>query len=220
VTTDQDNERNPPLAELLDRLGTELPHLAQRLVVADAMRRERIVLMADGVRFRGLDELLSTLDRIEMAWAADPQLDRLCFLVARAMADFETAIEATLSGYVSVAADAMRDVMEVELLLLDFFVEPSRLNAWLTSTRSLRMREFRPVAVRGRLISLGLHEIVGTSRVAADYAAHSEALHVAPHESPMPFQRKGHVPSEDIVSLDSGFIEMFEHAGVWVTHYS
>lgn len=71
----------------------------------------------DGARFQGLDELLQ-------AFTANPTLHRIARLIHRSRADLETATEAILSGYVAVVADAMRDVMEIENLLLDFAVNP------------------------------------------------------------------------------------------------
>jgi hypothetical protein len=167
--------------------------------------------MRDGVRFAGLEELLLKLDEVADAWAADPQLEPIAFLVRRATADFETAIEAGLSGYPTVAADAMRDVMEIELLLLDFYVDPERVRLWLNADRATRLRDFAPGALRRRLIDLGLHEIVGTADVQTDYQAHSEALHVTPHQIPVPFLFKGYVDAQDVISLDSSFVEIFEH---------
>jgi hypothetical protein len=168
--------------------------------------------MLDGVRFAGLDQLLLALDRIASAWEEDVELGRCAFLVHRAVADFETAIESALSGYHAVCSDAMRDVMEIELLLLDFSVAPERLGAWLSSDRTTRLRTFSPRSLRERIIGSGLHEVIGTRRVGSDYRAHSEALHVTPYSPPFAFMRKGFQPAEDFVSLDSSFIEIFEHA--------
>ncbi len=75
-------------------------------------------------------------------------LSRLAFLVTRSAADFETATEATLSGYLSVAVDAMRDVMEIENLLLDFAVSPAHIDEWLAAGVSQAFRQ--GVELRGR----------------------------------------------------------------------
>jgi hypothetical protein len=167
--------------------------------------------MIDGVRVACLDELLGRLDHIAEAWDGDPQLQKISFLVRRATGDFEAALEAGLSGYPSLAIDAMRDVMEIELLLLDFYVEPTNIDGWLTADRPTRMKVFPPRELRARLIKLGLHEVVGTAHVTADYHAHSESLHVNPTSPALPFLRKGHVPENDLVSLDASFVEIFEH---------
>jgi hypothetical protein len=204
-------EDTQPYAETLDRLRAAKPRLAARLIAAERMRGARAALMLDGVRFDGLEELLAKLDEIAAAWDSNAQLARVGFLVRRAIADFETGVEAGLSGYPSVAADAMRDVMEIELLLLDFYAEPENLDAWLKSDRSARLGTFSPRELRRRLISLGLEEVLATD-VATDYRAHSETLHVLPGHLLLPFIAKGHVESADLMSLDSSFLEIFEHA--------
>ena len=168
-------------------------------------------MLCDGARFHGLDELLTKLDQISAAWKQDAELSRIAFLVDRLSADFETAVEANLSGYSSVVFDAMRDVMEVELLCLDFVLEPARIAAWLKSNRKSRLREFSPGAVRQRVMNSGLHTVSSGDRIDADYAAHSESLHVSPVSWPVPFLSKGYVAEEDLVTLDAGFYEMFEH---------
>ncbi|KIZ17579.1 hypothetical protein [Streptomyces natalensis] len=61
-----------------------------------------------------------------------PELSKLAFIVERTHADFMTALEATLSGYFSVASDAMRDVLEIQYLLMDFAINPGHADDWLT----------------------------------------------------------------------------------------
>jgi hypothetical protein len=76
--------------QLIDRLVTTHPRLAKQLAAAQRTRTVRIALMSDGVRFRGLEALLSKLDQIAFAWERDSQLEPIAFLVRRAVADFET----------------------------------------------------------------------------------------------------------------------------------
>jgi hypothetical protein len=125
-----------------------------------------------------LQELFTYLDAIRDAYAADDELPKLAFLVARAIADFETALEATLSGYQGVAADAMRD--EIESLLLDFAVHPEHADEWLTRDRGVRLRKFSPAKVRDRLIAAGMPPFSDEGWEPADYRGHSESLHVTP----------------------------------------
>jgi hypothetical protein len=56
--------------------------LSARHLAAEETRRERLRLLADGVRFAGLEELLTKLDTIQESWKEDPKLDRVAFLVA------------------------------------------------------------------------------------------------------------------------------------------
>jgi hypothetical protein len=195
----------------LAQLAAKHPRLARQLLVAEQTRVNRTELLLDGARLHGLEELLAKLDEISASWKQDAQLRPIAFLVDRLGADFETALEANLSGYPSVVFDAMRDVMEIELLCLDFTLEPARITAWLTSDRKSRLREFSPGAVRQRVMNSGLHSISSGDHVDADYAAHSEGLHVSPVSWPVPFVSKGHVVEGDLVTLDAAFYEIFEH---------
>jgi hypothetical protein len=77
------------------------------------------------MRLKGLEQLYTYLDAAIESYSLIPKLAVLAFLVRRVRADFETALEATLSGYQGVASDAMRDVMEIEGLLLDFAAHPT-----------------------------------------------------------------------------------------------
>lgn len=197
---------------VLKDLQSQCPRLAQRLFDADKTRTERTALMREGVRFAGLDELLLKLDEMQSAWASDPQLANIAFLITRATAAFETAVEAGLSGFPAVAADAMRDVMEIELLLLDFYLEPSQIDAWLNLPPARRRREFSPARVRGRVMRSGLAAVASTTDINSDYSMHSEMLHVNPRPSPLPFMRRGYLADNDILSRDASFIEIFEHA--------
>jgi hypothetical protein len=189
-----------------------MPRLTRGLALAEEIRARQAALHADGVRLAGLEEWMQALDRIQASWTADPQLLRVAFLVRRAIADFETAIEVTLSGFPMVAADMMRDVMEIELLMLNFFVSPDDIDTWLFSTSKVRWKAFRPAVLRARLTDLGTVEELGTAQAEADYRAHSEALHVSPGEDLLPAFSKGLAPLDDPIALDIGFIEMFEHA--------
>ncbi|MPZ52858.1 MAG: hypothetical protein GEU79_09015 [Acidimicrobiia bacterium] len=140
----------------------------------------------------------------------DRNLERIAFLIERAIADVETAIEAALTGYPGVASDAMRDVMEIELLLLSFFADPDRMDLWLTGDERTRRREFTPAALRKYLKKIGIGDLNSPS-AASDYKAHSAALHVNPDPPLHVSLAKGHVESDDLLSLDRGFIEVFEH---------
>src|SRR6266498_3914098 len=132
----------------LAELAAERPRLAAALQRAQQQRAHQAASLLHGARFKGLDELLRRLDELARGFEADPMLSRLAFLVTRSAADVETATEATLSGYLSVAVDAMRDVMEIENLLLDFAVSPAHIDEWLAAGVSQAFRQ--GVELRGR----------------------------------------------------------------------
>lgn len=132
------------------------------------------------------------------------------FLIDRLISDFEAALEATLSGYFSIPADAMRDVMEIEYLLLDFLADPQQVDRWLLADHKTLRREFAPAAVRKRLHTAGVSPFE-TSDQANDYAAHSAALHATPASRNHPLAGKGRLAEDSYPLDDAGFWEIFEH---------
>ncbi|WP_238964029.1 hypothetical protein KN248_019670 [Mycobacterium paraintracellulare] len=209
--TPQSAEPQPSYQQSLARLEESKPRIAHALREADERRIKRLAALADGMRLRGLEQLHVYLDAAAESYASLPPIADIAFLLARVRADFQTALEATLSGYQGVAADAMRDVMEVEGLLLDFAATPANIQEWLQADRRLRMRKYGPAQVRDRLKDAGISPYSDEGFEPVDYRAHSEALHVTP--SQLPTSGRGPEPVEDPLGLwaDVGFIEMFEH---------
>jgi hypothetical protein len=194
----------------LQRLADTRPRLARALQQAERLRTDRLRLYLPGKRLAGLEQLLRYLDALSKAYVSSGDLAKLVFLLQRVASDFETALEATLSGYQGVAADAMRDVMETEYLLLDFATHPDHADEWLSSDRDARLRKFAPSKLRKRLIDAGIPPFSDDGWEPVDYRAHSESLHVSP-QIPLVGAR-GIEPHPDGSMLsDAGFIEMFEH---------
>jgi|tagenome__1003787_1003787.scaffolds.fasta_scaffold20358553_2 hypothetical protein len=198
--------------DLLERLAHVRPRIADRLRRAHQLSTRRLRLMLDGVRLHGLEEWLGRLERVIDAWDAEPRLASLAPLIRRALGDYEGAIEAALSGYPAIAFDAMRDIVEIEHLLLDFYIEPARVEDWLQADRQERLNRYGPRQVRSRVLESKLHEIAGGYDPKTDYAAHSEALHVTPPRPGLPFEERGLVENDHLWVLDVPFWEMYEHA--------
>jgi len=192
----------------LAELAAKRPYLAAALQRAQQQRAHQAASLLHGARFKGLDALLCRVDDLARAFEADPTLSRLAFLVTRSAADFETATEATLSGYLAVATDAMRDVMEIENLLLDFAVSPAHIDEWLAATPVTMQRRFRPAKIRQRLHAAQEGRYATTAE-SMDYQAHSAALHVSPHRHPI--AAKGFSADQEWQG-DAGFWEIFQHA--------
>lgn len=201
----------PSYVESLAVLADRHPQIAAALRVAEKRRAERLAMYLDGARLQGLEQLYTYLDAAAEAYSDSPMLAPLRFLVDRVSADYVTALEATLSGYQGVAADAMRDVMEVECLLLDFAAHPDNAQEWLHSDEALRRRKYMPVRVRERLQSAGVPPFADDDFEPVDYKSHSESLHVNPGQARL--STRGPDPDEDPIPFygDLGFIEMFEH---------
>jgi hypothetical protein len=201
---------DPSYAAVLTEIGIERPRLGTALLQAEQQRTRTAAALMSGARFRGLDELLRHLDDLGRAFSADPACSKVAFLVTRCAADFETAIEATLSGYLAVAADAMRDVMEIENLLLDFAIHHDLIDEWLAADqKALKGKgKFSASSVRTRLHAAGEGRYATTAQ-SLDYQAHSAALHVGPHQHPV--AAKG-FSAEQGWEGDAGFWEIFQHA--------
>lgn len=214
--TPQSSEPQHSYQHSLASLVESKPRIAQALRQAADRRTERLTGLIDGMRLRGLEQLYAFLEAASKSYASLPRIAELTFLLDRVRGDFQTALEATLSGYQGVAADAMRDVMEIEGLLLDFAATPRNIPEWLQSDRPLRMQKYSPAHVRNRLKDAGISPYSDEGFEPVDYRAHSEALHVTP--SQLPTSSRGPEPLEDSLGLwaDAGFMEMFEHGDrIW-----
>ena len=71
-------------------------------------------------------------------------------------ANYEMGIEAALAEMRDLVFNAMRDVMEIEYLLIDFTHNPEHINEWLGMPFDKPMRKFSPVQLpRGEPNVLG-----------------------------------------------------------------
>lgn len=170
---------------------------------------QHVESLKDGARLRGYEELIQHLIDLEPVFRKNRKLQPTAFLIPRARADFETALEAGLSGYTSVSHDAMRDVMEIEFLFREFYFEPQHIAQWVTCSDKERFSKFRPFALRQRHAKR-----LGTQpedlNEASDYKGHSMFLHVNPYRNP--FGGPGMSEASAIpFGHDSYFWEIFEH---------
>lgn len=126
----------------------------------------------------------------------------------RTARDFEAALEAGFSGYLSIAVDAMRDVLEATDLVLMFSTDIKLVDAWLGMPPDDN-RKFSPQKVRGRLHNKGV-KYKENSWATSDYKGHSRALHVNPWWELV--GEKGMYPRETPLFRDVHFWEIFGHA--------
>lgn len=149
----------------------------------------------------GLDQLLSHIELAEKTYGGSATLRNVSPLVSRARGDFETAVYCLLSGHAGAAADSMRDVIEVELLLLDFATEPGRVPMWIDADEDQRRSKFGPARIRKRL------QANGRDVSDEDYAAHSQILHVNPGLAPV----GGKGAAQSAYSILVGLADVFLH---------
>jgi hypothetical protein len=179
--------------------------------VLERAQRNRAALLAKyatGQRLRGLNEILDYLAAAEVAYGNAGPLQQIRFLVARATGNMEVALEALLAVEPTIVCDAMRDLMEMELLLDDFLHDPSAIGTWLTLDKKARRKRFDPVKLRERFAAR-VGEDPKALGVSACYAIHSELLHVTPLVSPF---GRGVVEGAHPFDIEICFAEIFEHA--------
>ena len=203
----------PPYASSLKDLTVNFERLSSTLEEAEVRRANALLWLADDARLKGVNDLLEQLDRIAIAFTVEDRLRKLAFLIRRLIADFETALEATLSSYAAVAFDAMRDALEIEYLLRNFALDENLIDEWLNADEKTIVDKFGPAKVRKRLQAAGIQGF-GRNAQSADYKGHSQMLHPTPHGSPI-LPEKGRTPP-GIFGRDIGFWEIFDHArGIW-----
>lgn len=101
----------------------------------------------------------------------------------------------------------MRDVMEIEFLLREFYFEPAHIADWLQCSDKERNDRFRPAVLRQRHAARVGKRLQDMGE-GADYRGHSMFLHVSPHANP--FGGPGLVADRSPFSADSCFWELFE----------
>jgi hypothetical protein len=184
-----------------------LPLVWAELEALQRRRREHRSRYAGGVRLLGLEDLIAHLDTTASEFESGSDLPTGARrLVVRARADFIIAVDATLAGQLSVASDAMRDVLEIEMLVLDFIAKPTHLQRSLEGSDRDRRTFFAAGTLRKRLRQAGAAEVT-RSVFGLDYKAHRAALHVNPTE--LPIARK--VGAVEAWEVDAGWWEIFEH---------
>ena len=206
----QHKSRRPRrLSSIVREVSRTHPKTGAILSRAQTNREQHLERYAGGARLRGYEELLEHLEQLESVFHQSRRLRGLAPLIRRVRGDFQFALEVTLSGFHSAAHDAMRDVMEAEFLLREFFHCPSRIDEWVTAGPNDLRKNFQPGGLRKRHakrlgrepVDLGEHH---------DYRGHSMLIHVSPYLHP--FGGTGFTAPDGPFDTDVCFWEMFEHA--------
>jgi hypothetical protein len=218
-TTPSGEPDAPGYDELLEQVLQTAPHVAAALTRAHRNRTRELdrYLNADALRTHfagtyvaGLDEIFSVLDAIIDAYQRSVVLKDIRFLIMRIRADFESAIDAALSGFNGVVLDTMRDVMEVEYLLEDFLRDAQHIREWFNADRATLLGKFSPAALRRRQAAAA---DIAPEKLpdAFEYRLHSEGLHVLPSFMLNDLAGKGFTAAPFPRAVEFAFAEMFEH---------
>jgi hypothetical protein len=162
---------------MLQESAEHYPLATDALMRADRHRPRRWQQFIDPIDVQAIDLLLGFLMEASDALAAASASRDLDFLPTRIADDLRMSLEGMLSGYLQVASDAMRDVIDTELLIRDFALDPRQIDRWLNADERLLKREFKPVDCRkrqARALGVPIDDVAG----ATDYKAHSQLLHV------------------------------------------
>ena len=168
---------------LIRNLKSSHPILARHLRMAESNRQQRLARYLSSARLEGIEELLGHLELMQQRFSEHHRLRRIAFLLEKSREAFVTATEAALSGYYSVAFDAMRTVMEIEFILRDFRYNTKHLEEWFVCSGKQRLNKFRPAKLRERYAT---RRKTRTEHLpeSNDYGEHSRALHVGPDQNP------------------------------------
>ncbi len=202
------NESTTAYESLLQEVMKRCSKVGAVLERAQRNRRALLSQYATGQRLRGLNEILCFLAAAEAAYGNAGPLQEVRFLVTRGTANLEVALEALLAVEPTIVCDAMRDLMEMELLLDDFLHDPAAIRDWLTLDKKTRRKRFDPVKLRERFAAR-VGQDPKALGLSSCYALHSELLHVTPLISPF---GRGVVPYEHPFDVEILFAEVFEHA--------
>jgi len=155
------------------------PLTTEALMRADRHRPRRWQQFIDPVDLQAIELLLNFLTSASRSLGRISDTRDLTFLPARIADDVRISLEGLLSGYLQVVSDAMRDVMETELLIRDFALDPNQIEMWRDASEEVLRKNFQPRHLRQRqakALQVAPTNVPG----AADYRAHSELLHVRP----------------------------------------
>lgn len=195
-----------PYLEIIADLKHEYPSIAQALDQAGRARARQLTTQGIDARLRRLESLLQVLTASARIW----QLRHAAIgrLILRARNDFTVGLEAAISGQVAVTANAMRDVMELELLLRDFTLDWLKVDEWFLKDDRFRRKTFAPVEVRKRLsAAIGVSPDQLPDKT--DYDAHSMLLHVNPVDLDM--LEGGFELRVRIAATQLALAEVFQH---------
>lgn len=161
----------------LQKSANSYPLATDALMRADRHRPRRWQQFIDDIDLKAIDSLLEYLIAVSRSLTEASETCDLDFLPDRIADDVRISLEGLLSGYLQIPSDAMRDIIETELLIRDFAFDPSRIDRWRNANEHVLRKEFRPVHLRKRqadVLGVDTKDVPG----ATDYSAHSQLLHV------------------------------------------
>jgi hypothetical protein len=211
-------EQPVPFSRLAEEVATSHPRLGSHLLRAEQNRGSELRLyykdhpldpQFEVSYLDGLEALFKYLDEVHQLFRRHDELQPIAFLIERATGNFIVATDAALSRFNSVVFDAMRDTMEIQLLLRDFAYTPAHISEWIRADEHRRYARFSPKQLRRRHAQRASATSQGES---VDYKLHSILLHVSPLQPLGGLAAHGIVTTDEAPGSELCFWEIFEHA--------
>jgi hypothetical protein len=183
----------------LEQSAESYPLVTEALMRSDRHRPRRWQQFIDSVDLQAIELLLNFLMSTSTLLEKDSGTRDLAFIPTRLADDVRVSLEGLLSGYFQVSSDAMRDIIETELLIRDFTLDQEQIGRWRNATERVLRNEFRAGQMRSRqanALGIPISDVPGTT----DHHAHSRLLHPGP---PLLFERSPESGHQAIHVLDT-----------------
>jgi hypothetical protein len=194
----------------LEESAKSYPLATEALMRSDRHRLRRWEQFIDPVDLQAMEALLDFLTSASGLLEEDSETSDLAFIPIRIANDVRMSLEGLLSGYLQISSDAMRDIIETELLIRDFTLDPQQIDQWRNASKRVLREKFQAGQMRKRqadALGIPIADVPG----ATDYGAHSKLLHLGP---PLLFERSPESGHQAIYVLDALYDIMFHGLSV------
>lgn len=194
----------------LEESAKSYPLVTEALMRSDRHRARRWEQFIDPVDLQAMELLLNFLTSASNLLEDDDKTYDLAFIPTRIADDVRMSLEGLLSGYLQISSDAMRDIIETELLIRDFTLDLQQIDRWRNASERALRNDFQAGQMRKRqadALGIPISDVPG----ATDYQAHSRLLHLGP---PLLFERSPESGHQAIYVLDALYEVMFHGLSV------
>jgi len=194
----------------LEESAKSYPLVTEALMRSDRHRPRRWQQFIDPVDLQAIELLMGFLTSTSNLLEEDDGTSDLAFIPTRIADDIRMSVEGLLSGYLQISSDAMRDIIETELLIRDFTLDLQQIDRWRNASERVLRERFQARHMRRRqadALGVPISDVPG----ATDYSAHSKLLHIGP---PLLFNRSPESGHHAIYVLDALYDIIFHGISV------
>lgn len=202
-TTEPDGESDRKVSGSRRPKTTSRGSLQDRLTESSNSRAIRHSLAKQNAPWLllAVDECVRTLEWFGQSFKIDETIRDLLNQASEVVLE---GADQVLTHGMKGAASSGRTLIEIEFLLRDFALDYRRVNEWANSDRSQRIKKFSFSEIRTRLQkAAGVRDgLMFPDR--AEFAAHSEGVHVAPSRAA--------TPPDPLTEVFLGISDLLEHS--------